>query len=80
MPPAMHTRIAELIIKHLFGELSDDERLELNVIIATSAEYRKLYEDMSNPDILREEVERMQNLDKESSWKKIESTILSPYN
>ena len=55
--------------------MSDDERLELDKIIASSDEYKKLYEDLTDPNKLFEEIVQIRSWDGEASWKKTESEI-----
>lgn len=80
MASVTYTRIAELILKHLSGQISHEEGLELDKIIASSKEYKKLYEDMTDPHMLLEEIVRMRNWDIKASWKRCETILFPPNN
>lgn len=68
----IHSRMAELVFKHLTDDLSEEEKIELNQILADPGN-RKLFEELNDPDRTAAEVRRMSLVHHKDSWKKIES-------
>jgi ferric-dicitrate binding protein FerR (iron transport regulator) len=56
MPYTVHHKISELIIKHLRGEISQEERTELDAWIEASPENKALYQELTTEETLAKEV------------------------
>lgn len=68
--------IKDLILKHLRGELTDEERLELDVWLAQSAENRNFLDKELSKDALREGIQALQNKNEEAIRRKVEDAII----
>mgnify|MGYP000494501137 CR=1 FL=1 len=71
--PTFINRLAELTVKHLRGELSEEEDNELKEGINKSEEDRLLFQRMTNEDWLKSSLGEMAGIDIETPWQ----TILS---
>jgi transmembrane sensor len=69
--PPINDRLAVLAFKKVTGNLSEEEADELNRIIESSADKKKLYEELMDPDIVAKEVVLMSEFDVETSWEKV---------
>ena len=68
--------IKGLILKHLRGELTDGERLELDVWLAQSTENRDFLDKELSKDELREGIKVLQNKNEDAIRRKVEDAIL----
>lgn len=68
----IHSRMAELVFKHLTDDLSEEEKIELNRLLADPGN-RKLFEELNDSDRTALEIMRMSQAHHKGSWKKIES-------
>lgn len=71
----MQTRIEELILKQLWGELTPDEHLELNEFKNRSEDNRQLVDNLTNPQHLFGALQRSRELDVEASLQKTQEEL-----
>lgn len=66
-----HFEQAELIVKYLKGELTDQQKAELDDWIAQSDRNKALFEKLTNEDTVQHELELLSSIDKEAAWEHI---------
>src|SRR5690349_4642811 len=64
-------RIAELIVKHLNGELTVTEEQELNNWINRSEKEKTFFAQVTNSEYITEQLEQLYSYDKEKGWDKL---------
>lgn len=64
-------RHSELIVKHLKGELNDQEKQELDLWVAQSDHNRLLFEKLTGEEILDLELKRFVSSGKNEAWERI---------
>jgi ferric-dicitrate binding protein FerR (iron transport regulator) len=62
MPYTVHHKISELIIKHLRGETTKEEKAELNAWTNSSPENKALYEELTTEQTLAKEVHNIDGI------------------
>ncbi|WP_338876031.1 FecR domain-containing protein [Spirosoma sp. SC4-14] len=62
---------AELIVGYLKGELTDQQKAELNDWIAQSDRNKALFEKLTSEDAVQRELELLASFDKEAAWERI---------
>jgi hypothetical protein len=67
------TRIAELMLKHLRGELSESEEHRLNEWKNSSASRLSLFDSLTNADQLSRTLKEMYDADLEAGWQKLQA-------
>lgn len=69
------SKISAIIIKHLEGNsLTEHEQQEMNTWLEASPRNKALFSRLTNPDYVREELQKMYGYDAESGWQKIQSS------
>ena len=66
------TRVAELILKFLRGELSESEKHELNEWKNSSVSRLSLFDSLTNGDHLSKTLKEMYDADLEAGWQKLQ--------
>lgn len=74
----MQTRIDELILKHLWGELTPEEHFELNEFKNQSEENRKLVDDLTDRQHLFGAIQRKRSLNVEAALQKAKEELFQP--
>lgn len=64
-------QIAKLISKEKFGDLSTEERRELDVWLTENGRNSLAYEQATNPDLIKNEHELFEKMDVDKSWEKL---------
>ncbi|MDE5421959.1 FecR domain-containing protein [Ancylomarina sp. DW003] len=64
-------QIAKLISKEKFGDLSAEERRELDVWLTKNGRNSLAYKQATSPDLIKNEHELFEKLDVDKSWKKL---------
>ncbi|MEI9809084.1 MAG: hypothetical protein WDO16_15165 [Bacteroidota bacterium] len=73
--------IVSLLHKRINGlTLTDTEKKELEDWVSLSEHNRRLYDEVTNSEIVQEEVKSLLNYDSKSLWKKIKSELPSKKN
>lgn len=67
--------MAELVHKKVTGNLSEEEAVELNKIIDSSPEKRKLYDELIDPDMYAKDLVDMLEFDINASWKNVKQRL-----
>lgn len=67
----MSIPISTLIIKHLFGDITSQERLELDTYAAQSEDNKQMVENYTNKKRVLEEVKMRDEWLSEDNWQKI---------
>jgi transmembrane sensor len=68
-------KIAQLLFKHIAGELSAEERRDLDAWIAEKEQNRVLFEKITNKDTLQKELADFTGTNKEASWEALSHKI-----
>lgn len=68
--------ISELIEQELTGELSEEQKKELENWINSGSDNRLLYEKIKNKEEILKKIEQTEKIDKKRAWKRINSAIL----
>jgi transmembrane sensor len=71
-------RIAQLIVKHLDGDLSVTEQAELHEWLDQSETHQALFEQLTDPGKVTAELERFYSYDPEPGWAKLASLFPLP--
>ena len=71
---------AELIVKSLQNDLTDQERLSLNEWLAESAANQALYNDLTNEATLASELAILAKFDAQADWQKIAKQTIGEQN
>lgn len=73
--PDQFEKIAQLLFKHIAGELSVEEQKELDAWIAEKEQNRAFFERITSKDTLRKEFADFARTDKEASWEALSQRI-----
>jgi transmembrane sensor len=73
--PDQFEKIAQLLFKHISGELSADDRKELEAWIAEKEQNKAFFERITNEETLRKEFNDFTGADKAASWQAISAKI-----
>ena len=73
-------RIAQLIAKEMAGELSPEEKTELQQWQAEDSSDAELYGRILNPDNKRSRDQFIENLEVKASWQKVEKRLIPKHN
>lgn len=65
------TRLGELTYKHLTDDLSHAEQLELDTRLSNSPEEKELFDTISNPQWIKEQLRYLYKIDHAKAWKNI---------
>src|SRR6185503_18920048 len=70
-------RIAALITAHIRGTLSEEESLELKVWCAQSAANQALFDKLSDPEYVKNNIKDLPNMKalKAAGWDRLDSTL-----
>jgi hypothetical protein len=77
--PSFHmyfqSRMADLTIKYVTGSLTDQEKEELNQLLASSPEKQKFFEELIAPERLIREVMELGDGDVEAAWRRFSQSV-----
>jgi hypothetical protein len=77
--PQIYDRMAELVFKEITGDLSEHEAVELKAIIESSPNKKALYNELTDPDIMAEQVVLMSTFDVKASWENVKRQYPFPH-
>ncbi|WP_315815649.1 hypothetical protein [Paraflavitalea speifideaquila] len=73
--PAFYNKMTALIIKHLTGNLSEDEKMALEQEINSSAYKKQLFAELTNPGQLSVRLNRRNQVDLDYHWHRIQQVL-----
>jgi hypothetical protein len=76
--PLTYDRLAELAYKKITGGLTETEAIELTIIIESSPDKKKFFEELMDPDAMAEQIVLMNEFDVDASWKKVKEQYPFP--
>jgi ferric-dicitrate binding protein FerR (iron transport regulator) len=76
--PEQAIRNADLIVKYLRQTITPDEQQELDQWLATKPEYAALFSDITNEQILKQELTIAGSVSAEEAWKRLSEKIATP--
>jgi len=73
--PAFYHKMSELIIKHLNGTLSEEEKIALEQEINSSALKKRLFTELTDLDNLSARINRREQIDLDAHWDKLQQQL-----
>ncbi|HYF29812.1 MAG TPA: FecR family protein [Chitinophagaceae bacterium] len=68
-------RASDLIVKYLKGELTDKEQTELDSWIEQSDANRKLFSELTNPDLLNQQLDEFYKVDMDAAHRRLQKRL-----